>query len=142
MMTGASLGSIADRTLFAAGLVGAIVWNSPATILTDGVRCEKQRPRAVELRLRRGGGSPLSRIAHSRRRACEEAQAPRRRRLRAVHRGADRGLPRALPGLTRRRRAVQRARAQALAEPADVSLVARLRALRRSAAVLRASIAI
>jgi hypothetical protein len=39
-------------------------------------------------------------------------------------------------------RAVQRVRAQALAEPADVSLAARLRALRRSAAVLRASIAI
>jgi uncharacterized membrane protein len=39
-------------------------------------------------------------------------------------------------------RAVQRARAQALSEPADVSLDARLRALRRSAAVLRGSIAI
>ena len=38
-------------------------------------------------------------------------------------------------------RAVQRARAQALAEPANGSLAARLRALRRSAALLRASIA-
>jgi uncharacterized membrane protein len=39
-------------------------------------------------------------------------------------------------------RAVQRVRAQALAEPEDVSLAARLRAVRRSAAVLRASIAV
>jgi uncharacterized membrane protein len=39
-------------------------------------------------------------------------------------------------------RAVQRVRARALIEPDDVVLVARLRALRRSAAVLRASIAI
>jgi hypothetical protein len=39
-------------------------------------------------------------------------------------------------------RAVQRARAQALAEPADVAPAARLRALRRSATVPRASITI
>lgn len=39
-------------------------------------------------------------------------------------------------------RNVQSVRVRALAEPADVSLAARLRALRRSAAVLRASIAV
>ena len=53
------------------------------------------------------------------------------------------GLTAALTGVgVINARAVQRVRAQALVQPADLSLAARQRALRRSAAVLRASIAI